>query len=463
MSQVKSKFDLIPKPLVKTIQNLSNRYNQIVKQYKSLAYYGRPLFEDVEEIATIVWLNERMNIGLNQLAYWIGVTKETLYNMLKKLETRHKITIYDRQSNRVVSLPMTKEELLRIIDEKLEARSRAKISDPLQSSIVREFLNSKIEKRAKIQGHGIYLSEQHKKETIRAVKFVMEYIANNLPHLPTNPDLWTKEVLLEVIDHMDKNKAISPQKRYRLLVSLRRIPEFEQWLKGKVGAVTKTINPVMRVLFYKQFIRLKQYYMEKEPHNINELLLVFLHITTGAREGWSVCRSDKIKDCPSSLLGIKVGDISRVGDYIIAKIYESKTNKEWSCDLTWLDEELAYKLYDTIAYKDPNKHVVEVLTGISSVKQFEKYYRKLLRKISKILNLGFILKPHDLRRSHISILADLGVPLELAVSGKMDFGVGWEDLKTAVIFYLRFSKYVKETIRKQIETRKQEIIKRELK
>jgi hypothetical protein len=52
-----------------------------------------------------------------------------------------------------------------------------------------------------------------------------------------------------------------------------------------------------------------------------------------------------------------------------------------------------------------------------------------LKKISNLLGLGFTLVPHDMRRSHISILAELGVPLEIAVSGHMDFGVGWEDLK----------------------------------
>jgi hypothetical protein len=82
---------------------------------------------------------------------------------------------------------------------------------------------------------------------------------------------------------------------------------------------------------------------------------------------------------------------------------------------------------------------------------------KVLEKISKLLNLPFKLVPHDMRRSHISILAELGVPLEIAVSGHMDFGVGWEDLKTAVVFYLRFSRYVKQKVMEQINQRKKEI------
>jgi len=81
-----------------------------------------------------------------------------------------------------------------------------------------------------------------------------------------------------------------------------------------------------------------------------------------------------------------------------------------------------------------------------------------LRRISKLLELPFELKPHDLRRSHISILAELGVPMEYAISGHMDFGVGWEDAKTALVFYLRFSKYTKQLLMQKIEETKKKIL-----
>ena len=72
------------------------------------------------------------------------------------------------------------------------------------------------------------------------------------------------------------------------------------------------------------------------------------------------------------------------------------------------------------------------------------------KKLSELLALKFTLKPHDMRRSSISIKAELGVPLELAVSDKMPFGVGWEDLKTAVVFYLRFSKHTIRRVYQQL-------------
>jgi len=457
------KLELVPKELAEVLNKLKKRHDEIVKLYRSLANYGRPLFEDLREIATVVYLNEKLGIGLNEIAYYIGLTKETLYNMMKKLE-QGKVSIYNRETNRVEVIQVSKDQLISIVEEMLNVKARAEIDDPLKSAIIREFLEKPIEKRAKMPGHGEYLSDEHKKETLRVVKFFMRVIREmnekRQEKLPVNPDLWTKEVILAVIDYCDKNNVWkSKQQRYNYLSALGRIPQFTPWLEGKIGAVTKVISPVMRVIYYEDFIKLKRYYMENEPQNINELLVVFLHIATGAREGWKSCK-EYLETCTSSLVGIKVKDVTRVGSSIMVKIWENKTQKWWTADITWLDRELSEMLYQRISGKDQNKAVVEVLTGISKVKEFARWYGKVLSKISKLLNLGYKLTPHDMRRSHISILAELGVPMEYAVSGQADFGVGWEDLKTCAIFYLRFSKLTKERIRAEMERVKEQIISR---
>ncbi len=452
MSQTQTKFDQIPKPLVKIIQTLSQRYNQIVKQYKSLAYYGRPLFESIEEVATIVWLNERKNIGLNQLALWIGVTKETLYNLMKKLEKQNRITIYDRSSNRVLSLPMTKEKLLSIIDEKLETSSKSHITDPLQSSILQNFMKAQIKKRKTTKGHSKYLSRRHKLETINSVRKIMEYIASinpirkkeGKPELPTNPDLWTEDMVLEIVEEMYGNGIISDSQRYRILVTLRRVPEWNHWFDNEIRAVTNVIKPKDTVLYYKDYLKIKKLYKEGKLKE-QDFLLIWLHITTGAREGWNACK--ELEECNTSLVGLRWEKL-RHG---ILEIHERKTGRDWECDLTWLDEE-AYRIF--MKYRREKGSIIRTLTGFTKVKKFEAYYKKLLRRISKELGLDFELTPHDMRRSHISILAEFGVPMEIAVSGRMDLGVGWEDLKTALIFYLRFSKHVKEQIMNKISQAK---------
>jgi hypothetical protein len=47
--------------------------------------------------------------------------------------------------------------------------------------------------------------------------------------------------------------------------------------------------------------------------------------------------------------------------------------------------------------------------------------------------------------------------MEIACSGLLDFGVGWEDLSTALIFYTRFSRYVKEKLLEEAEKRKEKL------
>jgi len=47
--------------------------------------------------------------------------------------------------------------------------------------------------------------------------------------------------------------------------------------------------------------------------------------------------------------------------------------------------------------------------------------------------------------------------MEIAVSGLMDLGVGWENLDTALQFYLRFSKYAKSKIIESINERKRDL------
>jgi hypothetical protein len=177
---------------------------------------------------------------------------------------------------------------------------------------------------------------------------------------------------------------------------------------------------------------------------------------TGAREGWesTSLRGSSLEDANTSLIGLKWDKLYQVHNTWILEVFESKTNKTWMCDLSWLDPEPINVL---IKYRRNGGSIVASVTGIESVAEFRKFYSNALKKISNLLGLGFTLVPHDMRRSHISILAELGVPLEIAVSGHMDFGVGWEDLKTAVVFYLRFSRYVKQKVMEQINQRKKEI------
>jgi integrase len=94
---------------------------------------------------------------------------------------------------------------------------------------------------------------------------------------------------------------------------------------------------------------------------------------------------------------------------------------------------------------------------INSLEAFEKWYQNKVRALSNILDLDYKLNPHRLRASHISILAEFGVHLEYIVLD-LGFGVGWEDLNTARIFYLRISEELKSRVLREAEARAKEII-----
>jgi Phage integrase family. len=265
-------------------------------------------------------------------------------------------------------------------------------------------------------------------------------IENNIP---SNPDFWDRDTLLRLIDLAYSN--VDRRVKRTKIKMLRRIPQFRTWLEGLVGAEKKHVEPKTTALFYEHYIKLKELW-KKGIISTEDFLVIWLHITCGCREGWGseiVELSEDLDNVRTSLIGLRWEDLEFIADTVILKIYEHKTQKTWRADLKWLDPEIVPIF---LKYRRESGSIIKTLTRCRTVKEFMKYYTKLLERVSELLNLPFKLKPHDLRRSHISILAELGIPMEIACSGLLDFGVGWEDLSTALIFYTRFSRYVKEKL-----------------
>lgn len=443
----------IPKTFEQTVFSVRDRILNLKKQYGSLSKWGRPYFFSIEEVAIIYYLNEKIGVSLDRLARFLTVDKTALYKLVRKINEENTASYYDPEEKTVKTVVVTPQQLIDMAEEKLEARTKEKIQDPFQSAIIKKFWESDIEKRAKIAGKPAYLSINHKKETLSVVRKLMQYFESK--GYPTNPDLWEEK---------EVEKALwEVYKEYRnvaeAMINLRRVPEWSNWFTGKIGAVTKRINPQTRALFYEDYLKLKKLYMQGEIDE-SEFLVVWLHLTTGAREGYTIYSDRERLDneqVRSSLVGLKWENLSKVGDTYILKIYESKTEKWWTCDLSWLDEE---PLQQLLKYSKNKGSIIASITPCKTVGEFKNWYSKALKKISKLLGLPYTLVPHDLRRSHLSILAEFGVPMEYAISGHMDFGVGWEDAKTALVFYLRFSKYTKQLIMQKIQSIKKEIEKK---
>lgn len=439
----------VPKPLEPLVIGLRDRVKELEQRYGSLSKWGRPIFFDIKEVATIYWLNEKIGISLDRLSHFLGLDKTSLYKVVRRIKEEGKVSIYDTNENRVKTVSMKPEELLDVVEEIMGVTTKQKIMDPFQSNIVRKFWESRIEKRAKLAGKPAFLSDKIKRETIRIISDIMSWLKDNRPNVPTNPDYWTPEIVEDALWSIYKDY----RRVAEAMIALRRIPEWNTWFKGRIGAVTKRINPRLSVLFYNDYLKIKRLYNEGKIGE-GEFLAVWLHITTGAREGYTLYSEKLSLDNPevnSSLIGLRWENLSKVGDSYILKIYESKTAKWWTCDLSWLDDSV---IPIFLKYAREKGNIMKDLLGVNTVGEFRERYRNIMKKLSKLLELPFELKPHDLRRSHLSILAELGIPMEYSISGYMDFGVGWEDAKTALVFYLRFSKYTKEVLKKQIEERK---------
>lgn len=442
----------VPKACADILIQVRDRVIDLKKRYGSLSMWGRPYFFDVKEVAVVYYLNNKLGISVERIAGFLNVDKTALYSKyINRIESEGRFSIYDPQLRRTVEVQKIPEELINIVESDiLKVKAKEYIPDPLQSSIIREFWTGEVKKRVKKPGLPTTISERYKKETLMVVRRLMAYFQSK--GMSNNPDLWKEEDVVKAIAEI----AQDPRTRRRFYKALRRVPQWNTWFSGLIGAEVRFVRPKERALFYKQYLQLKNAWREGRLSDA-EFLVVWLHITTGAREGYTLYLPTVKLDSPTvkaSLVGLRWENLSKMGDYNIIRIYEPKTVTEWSCNLAWLDSEVMN--YFLSKYMKSEGNIMATLTGLKTVGDFKTWYAKTCRKIAELLGYPD-LTPHDMRRSHISILAELGVPMEYALSGMTDLGVGWEDAKTALVFYLRFSEYTRELVYEKIEMNKAKI------
>jgi len=441
----------IPQICLNELNAIRNFVQDIIRKYGSLAKWGMPVFTNELQVACVLWVNDRMNMGLQQIAKMIGVDQTTLYKLKQRIQDRGMFNIYDPSTRSMVTIQKSYYDLLQLVEEKLQPKAKAMITDLLESAIIREFLSKEVPKRRKTKGHRSTLSARDKQNTIRVVRKLIEYFAEH--GMPTNPDTWQEGDVEKALFEIFKGDYSKIRKAMKFL---RQVPQWGNWFSGKIGAETSYAKPIPRHITYEHYLLIKRLWKEGRLSDA-EFLPIWIHLTTGSREGWETAtqtESTHLEDAVSSLVGLKWEKMYRVGDTWILEIYESKTAKYWTCDLSWLDSEPIETL---LKFRKERGSIIASITGFKTIFEFRKFYDKVLEKISKLLNLGFELTPHDIRRSHLAILAEFGVPLEVACGGLMDLGVGWEDLKTAYVFYLRYSKYAKQKVMETIASRKKEI------
>jgi hypothetical protein len=96
---------------------------------------------------------------------------------VRRIEEQGRFNIFNIDTKTIVTVTMSKADLIEMVEKALQPRAKVIISDIMESSIVREFLAKDIEKRAKVLGHKPTLTDKAKKETLRVIRLLVEYFA----------------------------------------------------------------------------------------------------------------------------------------------------------------------------------------------------------------------------------------------------------------------------------------------
>lgn len=505
MSQV------LPKPIAQILYQIRDRVFEIRKTYGSLAKYGYPILESKDEVIALIYANKELGLSANELAKMLGLDKTTVYKLMRRFDEGNPITIFNKEKKTLETITLTIDEVKKTVEEWLKPRAKKWVKDVTEASCIIEFMKNplKIQRKGK---HSLRYTRTQVVTTVNKVNEIAQYIMQNkdkiAKHLgkeiPSNPDLWDDEdAIFEIIRMMCYEKHSGDDFKARVcartyMQMLKRIPKFREWFKGRIGTVRDVIKPKEATLFYEHYLKLKK--LAKESGN-KELyafwLIAGLHIEAGTREGWSsleaqiermiadgiqvnikpsdVWRLDLDHDLVNtSLIGIKWDNAiwGANGELLGFRIWEEKTKKWWELRIPWLDKELHEewkKVYEWARHKGYRSVVKSILlyhgvkpknhSGKWTVSAFRSWYSKMCKKLRDMLGLPWDITPHRLRSAHISILAEFRIPMELVLqsSANTGFGVGWDDITTAVIFYMRFSMSLINEYLQQAEQIKQKL------
>ena len=488
-------LEKVPSELRAVLSRVKERVERIEQQYGDLRRYGRPPFETIEEVAVVYYIIKKV-ASYRELAKYLGVQHVTVYRWKKAIE-KGRINI----AGKIVEV--SPDELLKTAEELAKPKARKWLKSVTDSAVVQEFISNPV-KRQKTSKHGLYYTESQVKRTIHYINELAKFIQQNKELIErrtrreatNNPDLWDEDYLRVVIDlycahkHMDSFKQMRCKREIKL--HLRRIPKWRDWFAGEIGTVRRVIRPKESTLFLEHYYRLKQLAMQSDDPEFKAFYLIAaLHIWSGAREGWGSLKNRLermrmegvklkirgLKDIDlddemvnTSLIGIRWSRAKwdAKGELMGFEIYEEKTQTRWQLTISWLDDDIPRMLkqvYEETARPQGIDSVVKSILvhyGVFkrkriSVHEFRLWYTKWVKRLKELLGLPWEMTPHRLRSAHIAIMAELRIPMEMALRD-LGFGVGWEDATTASIFYLRFSQHLLREYLRQAEEIKRQIL-----
>jgi predicted CopG family antitoxin len=119
---------VIPKVCFERLEEVRVRISKIIEKHGSLQRYGRPVWQDVMEVACVVYLNERLNVSLEKLSYYLGFSDKTaLYKYVRRIRETSTFTLWDGRN--LVVERMSLEELIKLVEKEIQARTEVSVTN----------------------------------------------------------------------------------------------------------------------------------------------------------------------------------------------------------------------------------------------------------------------------------------------------------------------------------------------
>ena len=419
---------------------LRDRVLDICRKYGDVQRYGKPVWESEEEVAVLWWLNQKHGVAYDILARFIGVSPMSLYRLFKRIENGYADITVEGRRERIFVSP---DELVAKVEEMIKPKARKDVANILESSKIQEFVKTFRKKEIETEADPVKRAQkEHRLNTIlEYISRIARYIKQNFPDLPSNPDLWSEDMIEVVLADMASKLGLSPGTIKHYKWALRRVYG-TSWFQGRVGgSLALQRERGFRLVFLPYDVVVE--ILESPDFNEFEKVYLMLQITTGAREGYSASYPE------TSMWGLRWSRINWSRNLI--EIYESKTRRKWVGKLNLFFSELPAILKRIWEREGrPSGRIWEVW-GIETPSQFERRVIKMRNKIverygDRLREMFMyregesVLVPHDLRRTHVAWLADANVSAEcIAKADEFFLGVGWEDLNTLMAYYARFT------------------------
>jgi len=433
---------------------------------------GRPSkgFDNLEGLAALYILNTRLGLSvakiehfINQVAmewglkYRIDVSTikrrlaevagrmDKIQELLKKHEEKSKECpiVIDR---RVVSEIMKVDSMVKL--GKMDVMEGIKLAKKLAEKVSDYCLDGYCPVRSLVLRYfglgGKNIGKSHFMTLMRGIEKLWEWM--RVEKKKCDPRDWTPEDFYEFKRYMEVKKYAEGTIRKYFTVFWMLRPDLKKVMEGETAELKKKERGKRRsheyvitpVEFKEKIMPWMNQLMEqargKKREKLEELWLAFrLHLETMAREGWSSSEKGFEKGEPGSLFNAKVKQFNPEDCTI--DIWEPKTQSWW--------RHIVVGKYFPSLCKELKKWIEK--HGLKSDDKLfnitAERYRKFIKQIGKLLGKED-LHPHDIRRSGAFWAINyLNVPLEAitAESGGdhvSPFGVGWEDPKTLVDYYV---------------------------